>query len=258
MGPFDWFQPPAGAAAAAREASTGMTVQAECSRSTACGPRATRSRVRSSRRRWRSMRFQGRAVLGGRARAVATPRPTRGEARACCPRAHGRHWSGCTCRRHGPSTERSRASRARRCPKWRVPPCRGPGGRTRPGSTSTTATTTTRAARGRCRCCASAMRIAQRDLALSRPGARRHRAAIRVGHPVAALAVSRPAQPRLSVPLLQAAAVGHRGDRAEHRRAGVERDDDHTGLAPSQAPRRRMGGVFARRRPAPARQVVRP
>ena len=76
--------------------------------------------------------------------------------------------------------------------------------------------------------------------------------------PAPTLAVSGPAQPRLSVPLLHAPAVGHRRHRAEPGRAGAERDDVHAGVAPPQRHAVGWATVFARRRPAPARQVVRP
>jgi len=47
--------------------------------------------------------------------------------------------------------------------------------------------------------------------------------------------LSRPTQPRLSVSLLPPSAVGHRGDRAQHRRHRVERDDAGAGVSSAAA-----------------------
>ena len=72
---------------------------------------------------------------------------------------------------------------------------------------------------------ARALRRSAADLAVFRSEARHDRAQGRTADAAQSLAVSRLPQPRLSVSLLPASALGHRRDRAEHRRDRVERDD---------------------------------
>ena len=78
---------------------------------------------------------------------------------------------------------------------------------------------------------AGPLRRRLQHLDLPRSRARRHRPALGLDHPAATMAVPGSAQPRLSVPLLQASAVGHRGHRAEHWRHGVERHHAPAGMA---------------------------